>query len=92
MPNNNRSIEIQMMRRFQYDADSMSLVVPDLFHEEFEHLIPASNTTLSCETMSISTGNHWSYESIAHKLGLPNSRTIGSFASYEVDQLQQLYS
>lgn len=77
-----------MMRRFQYDAESMSLAAPDLFHEEFEHLIPASKSALSCET----TASDWSYESIAPKVGLPKSCTIGSFASYEVDQLRQLFS
>ena len=92
LPNNNHSIEVQMMRRFQYNADSVSLTAPDLFHEEFEHLFPACKTNLSCATDTTPTVNNWSYESVIPKLGLPKSCTLGSFASFEVDQLQQLYS
>jgi hypothetical protein len=90
LPNNNRSIEVQMMRRFQYDADSMSLSTPDLFHEEFKHLVPANKT---CDTISTSVTVNWAYEDgIESKLSLPKSCTLGFFASFEVEQLRQLYS
>ena len=93
LPNSNRSIEVQMMRRFQYDADSMSLSTPDLFHEELKHLIPASKPgpNLPCDTTSTSV-NSWTYEDIASKVSLPKLCTLGFFASFEVEQLQNLYS
>ena len=79
LPNNNRSIEVQMMKRFQYDADSVSLPTPNLFHEEFKHLIPVSKTkltNLTCDTTS-TTINNWTYEGFTSKLSLPKSCTLG---------------
>ena len=35
MPNNNRSIEIQLMKRFLCDQEVLSISLPDEFHEEF---------------------------------------------------------
>ena len=91
LPNNNRSIEVQMMRRFQYDADSLSLSTPDLFHQDFKHLIPDNKTNLTCDTTSTSVIN-FTFEGRECELSFPKSCTLGSFASFEVEQLQQLYS
>ena len=92
LPNNNRSIEVQMMKRFQCDADLMSVQAPLLFHKEFEHLLPVSRSTTMGDVSTSTIDNIWSYEAIAPKLNLPNAYSVGSFTLTEMEQLKQLYS
>ena len=40
LPNNNRSIEVQMMRRFQLDTQSTSFCYPELFQNKFKPVLP----------------------------------------------------
>lgn len=42
LPNNNRSIEVQLMKRFLRDSTLMSLPSPNMFATEFASLIPHS--------------------------------------------------
>ena len=44
LPNNNRSIEVQMMRRFLSDTNSMRIKLPTDFKEDFEQLFHFNKT------------------------------------------------
>lgn len=41
LPNNNKCVEIQFMRRFQRDEVIASLPLPDTFRDRFSHLMPS---------------------------------------------------
>ncbi len=47
LPNNNKSIEAQLMNRFLREKALMDLPSPDTFMDEFSHLIPHSRRVVA---------------------------------------------
>lgn len=84
-PNNNRSIEVQLLNRFLDDRVLMDLETPDTFADDFASFIPQSAKVVG--TLSeISQFGH------AHEVSLPKFYSNQLFAPVEIHDLQTLYS
>ena len=94
LPNNNRSVEVQMMKRFQSDTKATSAVCPSQFQEHFTELLPYKHVDTDDQTdwEASTPGSSWSIESLEHLLHLPSMYSIGSLSTVAIDQLQKLYS
>jgi len=105
IPNNNRSIEIQVMDRFIRESNLMSFSYPELFSDKFENLMPhqKSNSLLETTTEShISTLVGLSPEitslllrngrSTTVSYSLPGVATQRVFCDSELASLKFIYS
>lgn len=92
LPNNNRSVEVQMMRRFQSDIQATSFPCPDMFQDNFQHLLPYKSDVHLNQKLSTTAPNYWSFEALESCLHLPSAYHIGSLSLIAVDQLKNLYS
>lgn len=104
MPNNNRSIEIQLMKRFLQTKSMFSLIqdLPPEFKEDFLPLFrhPQEVGSLA-DTLSLplqkSTPEElmitkWAFESSDLQLHVPSHFSRQSFSTSDVDTLKELYS
>ena len=74
LPNNNKSIEVQMMNRFLNDKHVMSSANPELFNEEFEHVTLSAQNVGSLiyqKPLSPSNSSIPNMENLASVLILP---------------------
>ena len=88
LPNNNRSVEVQMMKRFVADTEVIRIPLPTEFREEFTNLVsfqknPSGSLGTDCTTCG-STG--------LCDVEFPHTFTRAVFDSYEIEQLQQLFT
>ena len=88
LPNNNRSVEVQMMKRFIADTEVMRIPLPTEFSEEFTNLLffqknPSGSLGTDCTTCG-ALG--------ACDVELPHSFTRAVFDSYEMDKLLELFT
>lgn len=101
LPNNNRSIEIQMMRRFIEDnMSSTADSLPQEYQEEFASILSSKRVvgTLSenlkfPSSTSLSNSlplSYWCMDS--DELNLPKYSSRGIFTDFQVNGLKQLYS
>lgn len=86
VPNNNRSIEAQMMNRFVTDNTLMSMPLPDTFTELRQH-IPQGNKVVGS---LLEGSDHQNFSS--SQVVLPKCFTRGFFVSEEVEELKKIYS
>lgn len=91
IPNNNRSIEIQMMNRFQSDIQAMSIPTPALYRDQLHPLIPHHEVEPAVLSES-DAQSLWSFEAVKSLVSLPKSYYIGSLSLRNCDQLTLLYS
>lgn len=102
-PNNNRSIEVQLMNRFLTDSTLMNLPLPDSFTDEFASLIPHSkrvvgalldhvvdNTSVVQSNKVLQTFNKCGLNRDFH-VTLPKFFAKCIFTSGELCQLQAFY-
>lgn len=96
MPNNNRSIEVQLMKRFLQDNLILSVPLPQEFSEDFTPLFPSAQQsgsladTLSTESPLDSKG--WTLQSLEPSLHLPKYCTHHVLDSSQKECLTELYS
>lgn len=98
-PNNNRSIEVQLMSRFLRDTHQISLPLPKDFSRDFAALFSQnrrivgtiSETYLHPSPFSIETTLHWDIESLSY-IQLPSHSIRAAFTVTERDNLEKLYS
>ena len=100
MPNNNKSIELQLIRRFLQESQALSNEYPS---EYTEHLLPllsqckssgSTAETLCTEYFSSTahpTGDIWSMDSISDQLKLPKNCSRHTLNRKERDDLFNLY-
>lgn len=94
-PNNNRSIEVQLMSRFLRDNTQLSMQLPEQFTEEF---LPVFTSRKIVGTVSDATdpfplppGPLWCLEAAAGKISLSSHSSRGLFNDTEIDGLKELY-
>ena len=102
LPNNNKSIEVQMMKRFLSDQLSLSLSLPSEFVDDFEPLLSLERSPVGslADTYSVSdlskfthtTSYDWSIESPQLTVSLPTNYSREVFNTTQVELLSQLYS
>ena len=85
LPTNNRSVEVQMMKRFLYDTEVMRIPIPSEFREDFENLLsfhrgPVGTLGTDLCTTSIPEDD----------ISLPHSFTRSVLDSSEVDQISSI--
>lgn len=96
MPNNNHSIEIQIMKRFLSENQMVCSTLPDEFCNEFQSLFPRINQTgsvsdtLSIERPVLTDTTKWSMDLDHFKLPKHSSRQV--IYSTRKDHLMELYS
>ena len=99
LPNNNRSIEIQVMRRFMENMTCVS-GLPEEYHADFSSILSSKRVvgTLSDDLeflLPIPMSNelplsHWLFD--CKKINLPRYSSRGIFTQHQVYGLKQLYS
>ena len=101
-PNNNRSIEVQLMNRFIRDCHQVSTPLPQEYENEFAPIFSYKHTvgTLS-ESVEVSypfpippvsiENTNWTLESTSN-IALPSHCSRGLFGSEEIEGLRKLYS
>ena len=85
LPNNNKSIETQMMKRFLSDTEVMRMPVPNEFQEDFQdflsfHRNPVGSLGMDCSSEA------------EKELQLPRHHIRCVFNSSELDELMNLFS
>ena len=106
LPNNNCSIEVQVMKRFIRDNAFLSCPLPDLYSEQFKGLIPhqkavgslldSESTSMRTNTISVAP----TAEAVFARCGISSSMDIvfpaasskHTFTQYQLSCLKQLYS
>ena len=99
-PNNNKSIEVQLMNRFCNDRVLMEIQPPSAFSDELSSLIPHSGKevgTLLDISRNVSNEEHSYFEDLNQPCSkfhvvLPKYYSKQLFTSEEVHQLELLYS
>ena len=97
LPNNNRSIETQMMNRFLRDKASMSLLMPSEFRQDFESVLPferkqvGSLAVSTSESLNQPSDLQWTLDSLP-KIEFPGHYKRCTLTVSEVDSLKVLYS
>ena len=88
LPNNNRSIEVQMMKRFQLDIQASSIPHPIIFKNEFQPFLPLRSTDSDNDASNVLlAAGDWGYDSLSQYLHLPSVYIIGSLSATLKDQL-----
>ena len=93
LPNNNRSIEIQSMKRFITDQSILTLPRPHNFKEEFDCLLqvtPDKGSLGNCLGVPMERGR--SYLSTQHSIQMPKHYRRCVFSSSDIADLKQLFS
>lgn len=97
LPNNNRSIEVQMMKRLQTDIQATSVSYPVQFEDQFRPVFPPYELPTVAEELSFETTvapsspSKWSLEAVKG-LHLPSAFRVVSLSSSAREQLKELYS
>ena len=90
LPNNNRSIEVQMMRRFLSDTDSMRTKLPNDYKEHFEEIFQLNKTFVGTLGQN-EPDNHAAEERVINEftsgIELPHNSTRCVFSSSEITEL-----
>lgn len=90
MPNNNKCIETQLMRRFLEESHFFSAELPSEFSDQFQNIISSSKN--SCSLLQVEGENNWTLSSPIHHLSVPDCYSRHTFSMLEKDSLFQLYS
>ena len=91
LPHNNRSIEVQMMRRFLSDTNSMRIELPNDFKEDFEQHFQFNKTFVG--TLGQNEIKHYSdHEPQNNDIELPHNYKRCILSSSEVIELAQHFS
>ena len=93
LPNNNRSIETQMMKRFLADTDVLRMQMPTEFKEDFQSLVSFQRNPVGTVGMDVvhSMAMDCSSES-DRELRIPHNSTRCVFNLSELDELTLLFS
>lgn len=101
-PNNNRSIEVQLLNRFLRDIEEISIQLPEQFNEEFSPLFCSRrlvgtvsdtlNSTFLPPSLDIEGIKDWSIETGLLDANLPSYSSRGILSSTERGGLRELYS
>ena len=94
LPNNNRSIEVQMMRRFLSDTNSMRIKLPTDFKEDFEQLFHFNKTfvgTLGQKEIK-NYNDHESQNNENINIELPHNYKRCILSSSEIIELAQHFN
>ena len=102
-PNNNRSIEVQLMNRFLRDNEDMSMSLPEEFQENFGPLFcnrklagtvsdTVNSTVLPLVPLDVENTKDWSLESGSLCVDITPHATKGTLNSAEREGLKMLYS
>ena len=93
LPNNNRSIEVQMMKRFLSDTNSMRIKLPTEFKEDFEELFYFNKTFVGTLGQNVSTHcDELQNNENTDNIELPHNCTRCVFSSSEIIELAQLFN
>ena len=99
LPSNNRSIEIQLMKRFLNDQSMRSISVPQEFSEVFGPLINFNSECVGSlkdnfnASPSATSNISWNIdELLGISITLPSHYVKGAFSASEVQNLKEFYS
>ena len=101
MPNNNHSIEVQIMQRFLRDTQTLTVLFPDQFCDEFQPLFPrhmqissslGESMTCNCYVDLPLQTSEWSIGSPGVNVGLPKYCSRQVFDSTQAGHLTELYT
>ena len=101
IPNNNKSIEVQIMKRFLKDQYMSSTSTPEEFRSDFieflddSHEVVGSVATTFRESFTwppVHSPDNWTFDMIQHAVVLPKHYIRAVFDSSEVSLLSHLYS
>ena len=102
-PNNNKSIEVQVMKRFMTDQSLVTIPPPEDFQEDFQeclsfssHLVGSVSDSL-CSSLiwnpqAAKDSFEWTIDVIEKTISLPKYYTRGIFDTVELKFLTELYS
>ena len=94
-PNNNRSIELQLMNRFIRNSSSMHVSLPEEFKEELSPFIPKAKknvgSLVECAEADVISLFCGSLVKGTYSIDLPSHYSRGVFSSHEIDALKFLY-
>lgn len=99
MPNNNRSIESQLMQRFLTENQALSYSIPDEFSEDLLPVFPKMHNTGSVADTLSSAGyndtvdvHEWTFDSLESFIQLPKFSCKCVLSENQLDSLVKLYS
>lgn len=100
LPNNNRSIEIQVMRRFVESSMDITEILPDEYQEDFSSMLLPKRVVgtmcddfhPSCSPTSPSHQSALSYWCMNSQQSVPKYSSRGIFTQVQIVGLKQLYS
>ena len=88
LPNNNHSIEVQMMKRFNADTEAMRIPLPTEFSKDFTNLVSFQQDPIG----ALGKDCNPCVKEGQCDVKLPHTFTRAVFDSYEVEQLLQLFT
>ena len=101
MPNNNKAIEVQLMKTFLRDVQTSATQLPEELTEQFSELLLATITSVRAEqlvqpisvTVTAQDGNtnFWEKSSIKHNIRVPNFSQKKTLSDEEGRHLLKLY-
>lgn len=97
MPNNNKSIETQLMRRFLEENQILSVQKPDEYSDQFVPILPTSTNSGSL-LVAPSPAQHatneerWTIESAIHQIRIPNFCSRHTLSTSEKENITKLYA
>lgn len=99
MPNNNRAIEVQLMRRFLRESLILSAELPAEFSEDFVPFIPSPtdsgsvfDTLCAGSAPQGTSDDYWTCDSSFHSIVIPSYSCRLTFSAAQKDNLIELYS
>ena len=94
MPNNNKMIEIQLMKKFLEEMQVLSTPLPDHYLEEFVQIIPKSSDSGSLLILPtpVEQARDWTVTSPFHQIKMPNISSRCVLTALEKSSLVQMYA
>ena len=90
LPNNNRSIEVQMMKRFLSDTEIMRMSIPDQFRDDLQQLVSFQRHSVG--TLGKDTAFQADCSKDSNDLLLPHNYSKCAFDSSEIRFLTEFFA
>jgi hypothetical protein len=94
LPNNNKMIEVQLMRKFLEEVQILCSPVPEKYADEFASIIPKSCDSGSLLIPSLQTGceRDWTISSSFHNIEIPSSSSRHALTLSEKESIAKMYT
>lgn len=97
MPNNNKSIETQLMQRFLEESQILSVQIPQEYSEQFVPILPTSTDTGSLlqppsTLQHIRNEDNWTVSSVVHQISMPKYCSRHTLSTSQKEGIIKLYA